>query len=296
MKIAVRKDSRVELNIKTAVQKSVRIFPKLLLGFYSLVCLYPLLWMVLYSFKNNNEIFSSNVFGLPSVWRVENYIKAWSKFNVVLYFKNSTVVAVLTVIITTLLAIMFAYATSRMKWKLSSAAYIYITTGMFIPVQIVIIPLLILLRNTLHVSNTYLAVVIPYVAFQLPFSTIVFHGFFRSIPNEIEEAAGIDGAGVYSTFFRIMLPLVKPAIATVSIFVFLFAWNELLMALILLTNSDLYTLPLGLINFQGDYQMSTDWGAMGAAMVISSFPTVIVYLFLSEQVEKAFNTGAAVKG
>ncbi len=268
-------------------------FLYILLTLYSIVCIYPLIWMIFYSFKNNTEIFVTNPFGIPTVFRVENYIRVWNKFNVLQYFSNSAVVTVATVIFTILLALMFAYATARMEWKLSSAARIYITSGMFIPVQIILIPLVILARN-LHFSNSLLSLIIPYTAFQLSFASLVFYAFFRSIPFEIEESATIDGANVYTVFFRIMIPLVKPAVATVLIFIFLFAWNEFMMALILISDNALRTLPLGLVNFQGQFQ--TDWGAMGAMMTIISMPTLVVYLFFSEHVEKALTVGSAVKG
>ncbi len=263
------------------------------LSVYSIICVYPLIWMVFSSLKNNAEIFVTNPFGVPTVLRIENYVRVWSKFNVLQYFKNSVIVAICTVAFTIMLALMFSYATARMQWKLSSAARIYVTSGMFIPVQIILIPLVILARN-FHFSNSLLALIIPYTAFQLSFASMVFYASFRSIPFEIEESATIDGANIYTVFFRIMVPLVKPSVATVLIFIFLFAWNEFMMALILISDNALRTLPLGLVNFQGQFQ--TDWGAMGAMMTIISIPTIVVYLLFSEHVEKALTVGSAVKG
>lgn len=263
------------------------------LSFYVLVCLYPLLWLLFYSFKNNEEIFSTNVFGIPAQWRIENYQSAFKAFDMVLYFKNSFIVSIGTVVFTVLLALMFSYASARMKWRFADAGRIYMTAGMFIPMQIILIPLLIIER-TLHLQNTYLSVIVPYVAFELSFATIIFYGFFRSLPHEIEESAAIDGASVYTTFFKIMVPLVTPAIASVSIFVFLFAWNEFLVALVMIGDNALKTLPLGLLYFQT--QFTSDWGAMGAVMVLSTIPTVVVYLLFSEQVERALTVSSAVKG
>ena len=261
--------------------------------FYVVISLYPLVWLLFYSFKNNEEIFSTNVFGIPEQWRIENYKNAFEAFDLILYFKNSFIVSIGTVVITVFLALMFSYATARMKWKLANISRIYMTAGMFIPMQIILIPLLILSRD-LHLQNSYLAVIVPYVAFQLSFASIIFYAFFRSLPFEIEESASIDGASVYTTFFKIMLPLVKPAIASVSIFVFLFAWNEFLVALVMISDNSLKTLPLGLLYFQT--QFSSDWGAMGAVMVLSTLPTIAVYLLFSEQVENALTVSSAVKG
>ena len=263
------------------------------LSFYVIVSLYPLVWLLFYSFKNNEEIFSTNVFGIPEIWRIENYKNAFAAFDLILHFKNSLIVSAGTVAITVFLALMFSYATARMTWKFSEISRIYMTAGMFIPMQIILIPLLILNRQ-LHLQDTYLAVILPYVAFQLSFASIVFYAFFRSLPYEIEESAAIDGASIYTTFFRIILPLVKPAVASVSIFVFLNAWNEFLVALVMISKTALKTIPLGLLYFQT--QFTSDWGAMGAVMVLSTLPTIIVYLIFSEQVERTLTVSSAVKG
>ncbi|WP_227013510.1 carbohydrate ABC transporter permease [Paenibacillus psychroresistens] len=210
-----------------------------------------------------------------------------------LYFFNSALVTAVTVVATIFLALMFSYATARMKWRFAHVSRIYLLVGMFIPAQIVLLPIMIMERN-LHIQSSYLAVIIPYVGFQLSFATLVFYGFMRSIPYELEESASIDGANTYLTFFRIIVPITMPAIATVAIFIFLFAWNEFLIALVMISKSSLQTIPLGLLNFSG--QFTTDWGGKGAAMVIATLPTILVYFFFSEKVEQAMTVGAAVKG
>lgn len=260
---------------------------------YTAISVYPIIWMIFYSFKNNDEIFQKNPFGFPAVLRVENYIHAWNQYNIPGYFLNSMLVAAATIFFTILLSLMFSYATARMKWRFSNAARIYVMAAMYIPVQIILIPLTILVRD-LKLTNSLLSLIIPYVAFELGFSSIVFYGYLRQLPFELEEAAALDGASIYTTFFRIIVPLVKPAIATMVIFVFLFSWNEFTMALVLISNNALKTLPLGLVTFQGQFQ--TDWGGMGAAMVISSIPTIVIYLLFNRQLESALTAGAAVKG
>lgn len=202
-------------------------------------------------------------------------------------------VSVATVAGTIALAIMFAYSAARLRWKGKTAAQMYVVIGMFVPVQVIMIPLAILERD-FHLTNTYLSLILPYIAFNVSFASMVFYGFFRTIPNDLEESACIDGATIYQTFRIVMLPLVKPSIATMVIFVFLAAWNEFPIALMLISKETLKTLPLGLLFFQG--QFTTDWGAMGAAMMIASLPTVLIYVFFSEQVEKAMTVGSAVKG
>lgn len=263
------------------------------LWIYAILSVYPLVWMIFYSFKNNDEIFVTNPFGPPSQIRFDNYITAWSQYNVPVYFMNSLIVAAATVVGAILLAVMFSYAVARLRWRFSKIAHTYVLVGMFIPIQVIMIPLAILVRD-LNLANTYGALIVPYIAFNISFASMVFYGFFRSIPIELEESACIDGASIYRTFFSIMLPIIRPALATMVIFIFLNSWNEFTMAVILIVKENLKTLPLGLLFFQG--QFTTDWGAMGAAMTIASLPTVLVYILFSEQVENALTVGSAVKG
>lgn len=268
------------------------ILLRIVLYLYAICSLYPIVWMVFYSLKNNDEIFVSNPFGFPTHFRVENYRTALTAYDVPVYFKNSVIVTVISVFFSTVFALLFAYAVSRFRFGMKKYLKTYLMLGMFVPVQVLMIPLVILVRN-LGIANTRLAVIVPYIAFNLSFATMVFTGFLNTIPVELEEAACIDGASIYRCFGEVMMPMIKPAISTVIIFNFLSIWNEFTMALILLSKESLKTLPLGLMFFQGSF--TTDWGAMGAAMVIASVPTVLIYILFSEQVEKAMTVGAAVK-
>ena len=147
----------------------------------------------------------------------------------------------------------------------------------------------------LHIMDTYWSLILPYAAINLAFSCMVYYGFFKGIPKEMEEAACIDGASIWQTFYLIIMPLVGPATMSITIYVFLSAWNEFLLANVLVgTTAHLKTLPLGVLFFQG--QFTTDWGSMGATMVIASLPAIIVYCLFSEQVEGAMTTSGAVKG
>ncbi len=262
------------------------------LWLYALISLYPIIWMLFYSLKSNEEIFVTNPFGFPTSLQWVNYTRALSEYNVPKYFFNSVIVSLGTVALTIFISLMFSYATSRMQWKGQNFVRIFVSLGMFIPVQSILIPLAVLVKN-LHLTNNYMTLILPYTAFNLAFSSMVFYGFLRSIPIELEEAAFLDGADIFTTFFKIIIPNLKPAISTLIIFTFLQAWNEFPIALILITDDALKTLPLGLLFFQG--QFTTDWGAMGAAMIIASLPTVILYIFFSNQVEKAMTIGGALK-
>jgi len=268
-------------------------FLKIVLYLYACINLYPIIWMLFYSFKNNTEIFGSNPFGPPTVLRIENYVKAWETFNLPTYFMNSVKVTFTVICFVVVFATMFSYAVARMKFKGQHFLRMLTLVGLFLPLQCIMIPIAVLVRN-LHISNTLWAVIVPYTAFNLSFAIMVLYGYMRSLPFELEESACIDGANVWTCFTRIIVPNVKSAIATVGIFVFMSVWNEYNLALILLTRDHLKTLPLGLLFFQGEY--TTDWGAMGATMVIASIPTVLIYTLFSAQVEKAMTTSGAVKG
>lgn len=264
-----------------------------ILWIYCTISLYPLIYMLFFSLKNNDEIFFSNPFGFPFPIRIDNYLSAINQFNILLYFKNSVIVSVGSIAFIIIFSLMFSYAVARMTWRFRNTVRTYLLLGLFIPMQVIMIPLAVAVKQ-MGFANTYMALIIPYIAFNLSFSTLIFYGFFRTIPMEMEESAFIDGASIYRAFVQIIVPLIKPAIATVTIFAFLNIWNEYTMALILVTEQKLKTLPTGLLQFTG--QFATKWGPMGAAMVLASIPMIIVYLIMSEQVEKALTVGAAVKG
>lgn len=260
---------------------------------FSIVCIYPLIYLLFYSLKTNEEIFYLNPFGFPNSLQFENYVNAFKAFNIIGYFKNSIIVTGVSIAGVILLALPFAYGITRMKWRLKGVASTYITMGLFIPIQVIIIPLAILVRK-MHMANTYFALIVPYIAFNLAFTSMILATSFRSLPKEMEESAFMDGASIYRTFAQIIVPLAKPAIATAITFAFLNVWNEYTVASVFISNNAIKTLPIGLAAFTGEH--ATNWGAIGACLVIASVPTILIYGIFSEQVEKALTIGGAVKG
>lgn len=248
---------------------------------YLVLSIYPLLWLLFYSFKDNAEIFVTNPFGPPTVWRWENYAKAVSEFNIAAFLKNSVIVSVASIVIGIFCALLFTYVVARIRTRLTRSIRMLVMMGMFIPVQAIMTPLVVMVKN-LHLSNSLWSLIIPYVALGFPFSVMVLYGFYVNLPMELEESVCIEGANFFTTFFRIILPQVKSAIAVLVIYQFMSAWNEFSLALVLITKEELKTLPLGLPSFQG--QFSTDWGATGASLVIASLPVLVLYLFFSEKV------------
>jgi raffinose/stachyose/melibiose transport system permease protein len=244
---------------------------------------------LLFSLKNNDEIFGSNILGLPQNWLWSNYIQAITQGNVGLYFVNSVIVTFTTIVISGILAAMAAYAIARMRWKLSKLVLIIFLLGLMIPIHSALLPLFLILRN-LHLLNSYWALIIPYVAFALPMAIFVFAGFLKTIPRELEESACLDGCNIYRAFISIILPLIKPAIATVSIFTYLSTWNELMFAVVFINNEQYKTLTVGIMSMVGRFV--TNWGPIGAGLVVGTLPTLLIYTLMSRQVQNSLTTGA----
>ena len=262
---------------------------QLLLGLFGAVQVFPLIWLVLFSLKDNGEIFGGNVLGLPRRFLWDNYAQALIQGNVGLYFFNSCIVTFTTIIISGILATMASYAITRMKWKLSKLVLTVFLLGLMIPIHSTLLPLFIILRK-MHLLNSYLALIIPYVAFALPMAIFIFSGFLQTIPRDLEEAACLDGCGIYRIFFWIILPLLKPAIVTVSIFTYLASWNELMFAVVFVNNEQFKTLTVGIMSMVGRFV--TAWGPIGAGLVIGTLPTVLIYALMSRQVQNSLTTGA----
>jgi raffinose/stachyose/melibiose transport system permease protein len=260
----------------------------LILG--SCIQMFPLIWLITFSFKSNAEIFGSNVLGLPKVWLWANYKRVFSDSNVPRYFLNSLFVTTITIIVTSVLATMEAFAITRLKWKLSNAVYLLFLLGMMVPLHAVLLPLFIILHPVL---NTYLALIIPYIGFSMPLSILVLCGAFKNIPRDLEEAAVVDGASIYRVFITILLPLIKPALATVSILTYLSSWNELMFAITFINKEVYKTLTFGIMSMTGRYV--TNWGPIGAGLVVATIPTLLIYILMSEQIQASLVAGA-IKG
>lgn len=259
---------------------------------FAFIQIYPLFWLFEFSLKDNSEIFGGNIAGLPEHWRFENYVTAFFNANVIRYFFNSVIVTGVTIVITLIISAMSAYAITRMIWRGRETTLKIILMGMMVPIHAALLPLFIILSKA-HLLNSYWSLIIPYVAFGLPMAVFLFTSFMESLPRELEEAAAIDGCGIYQIFWKIIFPLIRPAIATVSIFTFISSWNELMFAVTFINKAEYKTLTVGIMSMVGAY--TTKWGEIGAGLMIATIPTVIMYLLLSEQVQKSLVAGA-VKG
>lgn len=254
--------------------------------------LYPMIWIVLTSLKSASEVYS-NPFGLPEDWLFSNYSDSISILGLGRYILNSFIYTTGTVVLTIGAGSLFAYAASRMKWKRSNWGMSLFHIGLIIPIYTIIISLYILLRDT-DLKNTYPGLIFVYAASALPITVLIFYGFFRSLPFELEESAFIDGANLFQTFWNLILPLSVPAIITTSIVVFMnYSWNEFPIAFITIDDQLMRSLPIAMTYFTT--LRGTEWGLLGATMVISSLPPVLLYLLASDRIEKALTTAAVLK-
>lgn len=264
-----------------------------ILWLFSLTCIFPLIWMLYSSLKEKRQ-FNADIIGLPKTPTLANYQKILSNkdYNLLQTMGNSLRSTVLSVILIVLIAFIVGYILSRIDFKLNKPLYIMFLMGMLIPIHSLMVPIYIIFSRS-GLSNRWFTLLFPYVAFALPMSIFLVQGYVKGIPTELEEAAAIDGSGFTKTLFGIILPVCKPILVTVAIINVFGCWNEFSFALILIKDSALYTVPLGLKQFTG--QFNSDYPKIMAAMLMTMSPVVVFYFAFSKQIIKGMVAGA-VKG
>lgn len=258
----------------------------------AVVQLFPLIWLFDFSLASSTEMFTNGLLIIPEKIQWGNYAKAFVDGHFLLYLKNSILINVLAVVLVVLISIMAAYACRRMKWKLSGFVKTLLLLGMMIPIHATLLPNY-KIYNALGITDTIWALLIPYVAFSLPQGMFLMTGFIESIPMELEEAAVMDGCGIYRIVFQVITPMLKPSIATVAIMTFLNNWNEFIMASTYLSSPKWKTLPFSVLEFTGQY--SSNYAVQFAVMALTAAPAVIVYIILNKHITKGVAMGA-VKG
>lgn len=241
----------------------------------SLAMVAPLVWMLLCSVRTDAEILSAP-FGWPRAWRWHQWGDAWQQGNLAQYGKTSVVVTALSVAGTVLLGAAAAFAIARGGAAHARVLPLYLL-GLIVPAQAAVVPTFLLLR-ALHLLDTWWALVLPYVAWNLPVAVFVFHGFFRSQATEPEDAARLDGCDPAALFWRVALPLSAPAVGVVAIITALATWNEFLFALLFVSSEEVKPLPLGLLAFSSAH--ATDYGMTFAALALMSLPLLLGYVFV----------------
>lgn len=257
----------------------------------AIIYIVPLIWVFLVSFKTNSEIFT-NPFGLPESFYLDNFTFALTAGKLGVATLNSAIVCITTLILSMIIGSMAAFAISRLRWKLSKVCLTYFLIGMMIPIHCVLIPLFTRFAK-IGLSNNLLGLIIPYLTFSLPVTIYIMTGFFENLPNELIEAACIDGASIYQIFSKVMLPLSKTGLFVTGLMTFVANWNELLMAMVFISDEAKKTLPVSLSKFVGPY--NTNYSQMFAAIIIAIIPTIIVYCAFSNQIVEGLTAGS-VKG
>lgn len=288
-------------NISAAAARRSRSFPPVRAGqaalYLALVGLallqvLPLVWLLFFSLKNNQEVFQLPPLSLPMHPRWENYSKVWTEGHIGRYFLNSVWITAVSVVLTVLLASFATYAVTRMKWRLSSFVLGLFMVGMMIPVHSTLIPLFNLF-NRIGLKDHPLSVVLSYTAFNLPLTVMILLGAYYVLPREVEEAAVMDGCSVPHMFIRIILPMTSSAVSTTMIINMIYNWNEFIFVNTFISTDGLKTLTVGVQNFIGQY--TTDWGAIGATLMISILPILAAFFILSDRIMEGITAGA-VKG
>jgi ABC-type glycerol-3-phosphate transport system permease component len=259
-----------------------------LIGWVVVICA-PLLWVLMSSFKTTQQIFASP-FTLPTSFNFDNYVSAWTTASIGSYFVNTVIVVGFSLVIVMLLGAMCAYYLARYEFKGSRIIYYLMLAGLTFPIFLAVVPLFQTLRG-FGLLNTFPGLIITYVAFALPFTVFFLYSFFRTLPQEIAEAAMIDGAGPWRIFFTIMLPMAGPGMASVAIFNFLGLWNQFLLPIALNTNTANYVLSQGMASFASQAGYAVNFGALFAAVVITVVPVLITYIVFQRQLQGSVQTG-----
>ena len=271
--------------------QNMHIPSHIILIVWSFIVLFPIYIMIVNSFKTKFSIYD-NPFGLPEKWNFKNYQYVFTNSDFTGYFMNSILVVVVSLALTLALGAFAAYALANWKGKASNLVFFFIVAGMMLPIRIASIRLIQIVK-ALGLLNTVWGLIPIYVAMGFPVSVFIMTAFIRSVPGELTESAFIDGAGRLKIFFVIILPLLKPAMATVAIYNLVPFWNDLWFPLLFITDEKSKTLLLGVTRLFGQYQ--TDWSRVLAVLTLSALPVIILYLLMSSQFIKGLTAGA-IKG
>lgn len=263
---------------------------QIVLIIWALAVIGPFLWMVISSLKTDSEILFSP-WTLPASPQWNNFARAWNDANIGQFVLNTLIVMTMSLTGTLIFSAMAAYVIARFPFRGNHAIFMLFVAGLMFPVFLGLVPLYFVMQD-LHLKDTFVGLALVYIAYSLPFTIFFLVGFFRTLPGEIAEAAIVDGAGAYETFFRIMLPMAKPGLIAMGIFNFLGQWNQYLLPLVLMQDQSkrLLSQGLGMLAIQQGY--ASDYSALFAAMTITMIPTLIIYVLFQRRLESGLTAGA----
>lgn len=260
-----------------------------ILIFFTLICITPLFWVIASSLKTTGQI-AANPLGFPSEIRWDNYIEAWTVGRFGKYFKNSVIISIPIVTFVILLASLAGYGLARLRFRGSNFVFILFLLGLMVPFQSIMIPLFYILKD-IGFLGTYWAMIVPSIALGMPFSIFFMRAYFSGLPQELGDAAEIDGCNEFSVYWRVMLPLAGPAVSALVVLQFMGAWNAFLLPLIYMQKEEIRPLVLGLMFFRSRYTQDYPLTMAGAAIVM--VPIVIVYLVFQRRFVQGLTAGAA---
>jgi raffinose/stachyose/melibiose transport system permease protein len=261
----------------------------IVLAIGALIWISPLVLLVITSVRPLSDFVANGPLTWPSQFTWANFSQAWNIGNFATTYRNSLILLILKVPIGVLLAAMLAFTLSRLRIRFRRSIMFGVFLGLTIPIYITIVPVFIMLRS-MGITNNIIGLVGPYLAFGIPFEVLVLQSFFRHLPDELIEAAKMDGAGEWRIFFRLILPLSVPALITVAILDGVATWNEFLFALIVLNSDASKTIPVGLLNFQG--QFANNNTGLAAGILIAVVPILIAYIALQRWIVGGLTAGA----
>ncbi|MDQ0340020.1 raffinose/stachyose/melibiose transport system permease protein [Caldalkalibacillus uzonensis] len=265
-----------------------RPFQYLIVFIFTLICLYPIVLMIMSSFKKNMEIFQ-NPFALPRSFNLEPYMKLLEQLPFFTYLLNSLIVSTVSVLLILFCGGLASFYLARFKFSWTGILFFFFLLGLMIPIKLGIVPLFMLMRN-LGLTNSLWSLIFMYTATGIPISILILTEFFKTLPKGLEEAARIDGCSDWKIFWVIVLPLMRPALATVAIINFIQAWNDFFFPLIFIQEEAKKTIPVGMLSLFGEY--ATDWSMLFAGLTLSSLPMIIVFLLASKQFMEGLTSGA----
>jgi raffinose/stachyose/melibiose transport system permease protein len=264
----------------------------LVMAVAALIWLLPLIVVIVTSLKPASGLVDMRPLQLPHDLEFSNYVQAWKQASMSTYLVNSAMICLIKVPLGLAISAATAFGLSRFRFRMRRPLLVVVIAGSMVPLQVPLIPLFTMLLRV-NLLNTYTGLILAYIAFGLPFQVIFLTAYFNQVPREIEEAARIDGCPPWKFFLRVLLPLSKPIIASLVILDFVATWNEFPIALTVLQNSQLWTVPLGLMSFSGTF--SSQYTLISAAMVIAAIPVIVLYVTLQRYFERGFVAGS-VKG
>jgi len=281
MDSVIRKKSRL-FGKKTGIASSLILFV------WSAIVIFPLWVMFINSFKDRLSIYK-NPFWLPEKWNFKNYTNVLKEGNYLVYFRNSFLVVFLSIFIVLVLGSLVAYALANWKGSIPNILYFIFIAGMMLPIRIASIRLLGIMKS-IKLINTIWSLLPIYTAMGLPIAVFVLTEYMRQFPKELMEAAHVDGAGRLKILVRVVMPMMRPALATVAIYNLVPFWNDLWFPLIMISEENQKTLLLGVTRLFGQYQ--TDWSMVLAVLSLSALPVILLYIFMSKQFIKGLTAGA----